>query len=66
LWLPLDSFGQYNGASIYYYENGNIESEGHYEHGLKNGEWRNYNKKEKMIFKSEYNLNGNVTKEVYQ
>lgn len=61
-WLPLDLFYHHNGALIYYYENGNIESKGHYEYGLKKEECRNYSKKRKMIFKKVYDLNGNVNK----
>ncbi|MBI3882707.1 MAG: DEAD/DEAH box helicase [Sphingobacteriales bacterium] len=38
----LDSFGQYNGLSKEYYENGAVQSEGNYNSGIKNGDWKNY------------------------
>jgi antitoxin component YwqK of YwqJK toxin-antitoxin module len=60
--LPLDSFGQYHGPSKYYYQNGFIESEGGYEHGLKKGAWENYSSKGKSTGTSQYDSNGNVLK----
>ena len=58
--LPLDTFGQYHGPSKYYYQNGRIESEGDYDHGLKKGGWENYTKEGKPAGKNEYDNNGNV------
>lgn len=60
--LPLDSFGQYHGRSIYYYEEGVIESEGEYSNGLKKGAWKNYPKNGKGFTINEYNQNGQVIK----
>jgi antitoxin component YwqK of YwqJK toxin-antitoxin module len=62
--LPLDSFGQYHGPSKYYYENGVVESEGNYEHGLKKGLWKNNDKEGKPTVTNEYDANGNVVKPV--
>lgn len=61
--LPLDSFGQYHGPSKYYYQNGFIESEGDYEHGLKKDAWKNYSSAGKLTSTSEYDVNGNVLKQ---
>ena len=58
--LPLDSFGQYHGPSKYYYQNGFVESEGYYEHGLKKGSWKNYNNEGKLTVVYEFDKNGNV------
>lgn len=62
--LPLDTFGQYHGPSKYYYENGLVESEGDYEHGLKRGVWKNNNKEGKPRGTNEYDTNGNVIKSI--
>lgn len=61
--LPLDSFGQYHGPSKYYHQNGFVESEGDYEHGLKKGAWKNYSSDGKLISTSEYDGNGSVLKQ---
>ncbi len=61
--LALDSFGQYQGPSKYYHQNGFVESEGDYEHGLKKGAWKNYSGEGKLISTSEYDANGNVIKQ---
>ena len=58
--LPLDSFGQYHGKSIYYYQNGFIESQGSYEHGFKKDIWKYYTAEGKLREKNEYDSNGNV------
>jgi antitoxin component YwqK of YwqJK toxin-antitoxin module len=60
--LTLDTFGQYNGPSKYYYQNGIIESEGEYNNGLKKGNWKNYNESGKLLTITEYNSNGQVVK----
>jgi antitoxin component YwqK of YwqJK toxin-antitoxin module len=62
--LPLDSFGQYHGPSKYYYQNGFIESEGDYYHGLKKGSWKNYDEHGKPTLTNEYDSNGNVVKSI--
>lgn len=59
---PLDSFGQYNGAATYYYQNGLIESKGDYAHGLKKGIWENYSLNGKLTVKAKYDCNGNINK----
>lgn len=58
--LPLDSFGQYHGQSIYYYQNGFIESQGSYEHGFKKDIWKYYTAEGKLSKKNEYDSNGNT------
>ena len=40
--LPIDEYGQYHDSATYYYEDGKVESSGRYRHGLKHGEWKNY------------------------
>ena len=60
--LPLDSFGQYHGPSVYYYQNGFIESQGSYEHGFKKDIWKNYTEEGKLTDTKEYDSNGNVSK----
>jgi antitoxin component YwqK of YwqJK toxin-antitoxin module len=62
--LPLDKFGQYDGAATYYYQNGSVQSKGKYVHGLKNGEWKNYDKKGKLILIEEYDTNGALTRSI--
>jgi antitoxin component YwqK of YwqJK toxin-antitoxin module len=62
--LPLDGFGQYNGASKYYYENGFIETEGEYQAGLKKGSWKNYDQKGRLISTSKYDGNGQAIETV--
>ncbi len=56
--LPLDSFGQYNGASKYFYQNGFVESEGDYKSGLKTGTWKDFDINGKLISLNEYDSNG--------
>ena len=60
--LPLDSFGQYHGPSLYYYQNGFIESQGSYEHGFKKDSWKNYTEEGKLTDTKEYDSKGNVGK----
>lgn len=60
--LPLDESGQYNGNAVYYHEDGTKESEGQYTHGLKTGEWMNYNKEEKFLSTDRYNADGQIEK----
>lgn len=62
--LPLDEFGQYHGKSIYYYEDGSIESGGNYIHGLKNGKWQNFNIEGRLIATNEYDQNGQIIKTI--
>ena len=60
--FPLDQFGQYHGATTTYFKNGNIESTGNYLHGLKTGNWKNYNEKAVLVTTDEYNNDGQVVK----
>ena len=57
-WLPLDTFGQYDGDAVYYYSKGTVSSKGSYNHGLKNGMWKNYDNKGKLASTEEYDANG--------
>jgi antitoxin component YwqK of YwqJK toxin-antitoxin module len=62
--LPLNSYGQYQGPSKYYYENGYVESEGEYQDGLKTGTWKNFDQNGNLVSKSKYNSNGQGTEEI--
>jgi hypothetical protein len=64
--LPLDELGQYHGAATYYYKNSNVQSKGKYVHGLKNGEWKNYDEKGKVMLTEEYDTNGALIKSIRQ
>ena len=55
--LSFDSFGQYNGPAIYYYQNGAVKSEGNYMHGLSRGEWREFDETGKAVV-IKYDANG--------
>ncbi|GAB2837239.1 toxin-antitoxin system YwqK family antitoxin [Ferruginibacter profundus] len=59
-WLPLDTFGQYNGDAVYYYSNGTVSGKGSYKHGLKNGLWKNYDDKGNLVSTDEYDANGGL------
>jgi len=63
-WLPLDEFGQYHGDATYYYQNGTVQSNGSYVHGLKKEEWENYDENGKLIFIEEYDANGSLVKTI--
>src|SRR4030095_1856170 len=58
--LPLDSIGKYNGSCKYYYETGQIKSEGAYNHGFLSGEWKNFNPKGKLTSIDKYDENGQL------
>jgi hypothetical protein len=58
--LPLDEFGQYHGAATYYYEDGRAQSSGAYMHGLKNGQWNNFDSKGKPLAVENYDKNGQL------
>jgi antitoxin component YwqK of YwqJK toxin-antitoxin module len=62
--LPLDAFGQYHGASTYYYKSGSVKSSGNYVHGFKNGTWENYNENSKLLFTEEFDSNGGLIKTI--
>jgi antitoxin component YwqK of YwqJK toxin-antitoxin module len=64
--LPLDNFGQYNGESTSYFENGKVQSLGEYVHGLKIGDWKIYDTTGKLLFVEAYNKNGQLLKTIQQ
>lgn len=59
--LPLDKFGQNHGPTTFYYEDGRVQSTGDYMHGLKNGLWKNFNEKGKLLSTVRYDKNGQIT-----
>ena len=56
----LDKFGQYDGYSEEYYEDGFLKRSGIYKSGLHYGKWKNYNTKGQPVSVDEYNTNGRV------
>jgi antitoxin component YwqK of YwqJK toxin-antitoxin module len=60
--LPLDEFGQHHGKATFYYENGNVQSSGFFNHGLKSGEWKVYDEKGKLTSTDKYDNNGQLIK----
>lgn len=58
--LPLDEFGQYNGTGKFYYEDGNLQSQGNFTHGLKTGQWKIYDEKGKLTATDEFDKNGQL------
>ena len=58
--LSLDSMGKYNGPCKYYYENGQIKSEGTYSHGFLSGEWKNFNPKGRLTSIDKYDKSGQL------
>jgi antitoxin component YwqK of YwqJK toxin-antitoxin module len=60
--LQFDSTGKYNGQAKYYYQNGQVKSEGIFVHGFFSGQWKNYDEKGKFISKDEYDENGQLIK----
>jgi antitoxin component YwqK of YwqJK toxin-antitoxin module len=62
--LPLDSLGKYNGPCKYYYETGQIKSEGTYSHGFLSGEWKNFNPKGKLTSVDKYDESGQLQNSV--
>jgi antitoxin component YwqK of YwqJK toxin-antitoxin module len=58
--LPLDSMGRYHGQGKYYHEDGQVKSEGLFNHGLFSGKWKNYNEKGSLITTDEYDTNGQL------
>ena len=61
----LDNFGQYNGYSKEYYENGFVKSSGIYKNGFHAGEWKNYNIKGIFVSIDKYNNNGQIENTIY-
>jgi uncharacterized protein len=64
--LPLDNYGHYHGTATYYFMNGSIQSQGNYSNGLKNGQWKNYDEKGKLVSLEEYDTNGQLVKTIVQ
>lgn len=64
--LPLDSIGKYNGSCKYYYENGQIKSEGSYSHGFLSGTWKNYDERGKLLSTDEYDTSGRLIRSSVQ
>jgi antitoxin component YwqK of YwqJK toxin-antitoxin module len=60
--LPLDNMGKYNGQAKYYYQNGQVKTEGTFTRGFFSGEWKNYDKNGKLISKDEYDEDGQLIK----
>jgi antitoxin component YwqK of YwqJK toxin-antitoxin module len=58
--LPLDAFGQYHGTGKFFYEDGNLQSTGDYNHGFKTGTWSVYDEKGKVTATDSYDDNGNL------
>ena len=56
----LDKFGQYDGYSEEFYEEGSIKSSGTYKSGFHSGEWKNYNIDGKLDSKNSYDANGKL------
>lgn len=54
----LDEFGQYNGPSEEYYENGHIKRSGEYSNGLYSGSWKNYDENGTFLSTDLYDENG--------
>lgn len=58
--LPLDAFGQYHGTGKFYYEDGSVQSSGNFNHGVKTGAWKVFDKKGGEIAADNFDLNGNL------
>ncbi|MEO5948063.1 MAG: hypothetical protein ABIP79_14695 [Chitinophagaceae bacterium] len=59
-YLLLDEYGQYHDSATYYHEDGTVESSGWYRHGLKYGEWENYDTKRNKLTTKIYDSNGQI------
>ena len=62
--LPLDEFGHYHGPSTYYYKDGSTQSTGDYTHGLKTGQWKNFDEKGTLLSTDTYDQNGQLINSV--
>ena len=58
--LPVDEYGQHHGKAVFYYDDGNLQSSGIFNHGLKTGEWKVYDKKGKITATDTYDKNGQL------
>ena len=59
--LPLDKFGQNHGPTTFFYKDGRVQNTGDYQHGLKIGQWKIFDKKGKLLSIDRYDKNGQVT-----
>lgn len=55
--LKFDELGQYHGPAFYFYENGEIQSSGNFRHGLRSGQWKEFDEKGKLLV-LQYDSNG--------
>ena len=60
--LPLDSWGKNSGLAKYYYETGDVRSEGIYKGGFHVGNWKNFDKNGEIISIDTYDDNGQLIK----
>ena len=58
----LDSYGQYNGPSKEFDENGLLKREGNYAGGLHAGKWKNYDEQGNVISTEEFDKDGQQLK----
>lgn len=62
-WLPFDTNGLYNGEATLYYEDGRIQSSGTYSHGIKKGQWKNYDAKGVLTGVEAFDNDGRLLKQ---
>ena len=62
--LLLDDQGLFDGRAAYYYEDGNIKSEGVYDKGFFSGTWKNYSAGGVLVSTDEYDANGQLIRSV--
>lgn len=62
--LLLDSLGRFDGEAKYYYEDGQIKSEGVYHKGLFSGTWKNYSAEGVLLYTDEYDTTGQLIRSV--
>ncbi len=53
-----DAYGQNDGESKEYFENGAVSMSGVYKNGMRTGKWKNFNEKGEYLFSALYNSNG--------
>lgn len=64
--LLLDDQGLFDGRAAYYYEDGNIKSEGVYDKGFFSGTWKNYSAGGALVSIDEYDANGQLIRSLAQ
>lgn len=55
-----DKFGQFDGYSEEFHENGYVKSTGMYKSGFHSGQWKNFDETGKLVSKHNYNENGQL------